>query len=72
MAPRGATLSSYAVSSVIVLAYAWALVFANVAVFIWLFVRSPHHRWPVAIMLCAPPVRAYLRLGARTGLKPCP
>ena len=28
------------------------LLLVNAAAFLWLFVRSPQHRWPVALMLC--------------------
>ncbi len=31
--------------------YGLGLVLVNVSVFIWLFVRSPEHRWPVALMM---------------------
>jgi PAS domain-containing protein len=34
-----------------VLAYAWCLVLLNAAAFLWLFIRSPQHRWPAALML---------------------
>ena len=51
VAPDGAIISHYALPGAIVLAYSWGLVFVNAAVSIWLFVRSPQHRWPVAIML---------------------
>ena len=31
--------------------YAYGLTTVNLIVFVWLFVRSPQHRWPVVIML---------------------
>jgi signal transduction histidine kinase len=33
------------------MAYGYALSLVNLIVFAWLFIRSPQHRWPVAIML---------------------
>jgi PAS domain S-box-containing protein len=33
------------------LVYGYVLSTANLIVFIWLFIRSPQHRWPVAIMV---------------------
>ena len=33
-------------------AYGFALAVASSAVFLWLFVRSPLHRWPAALCLC--------------------
>jgi len=35
----------------ILIAYAYGLGFIDVFVYIWLFLRAPLHRWPVAIML---------------------
>jgi signal transduction histidine kinase len=32
-------------------AYAYGLSIVNIIVFVWLFLRSPQHRWPVVIML---------------------
>lgn len=32
------------------LAFAFALALVSLCVFIWLFIRSPRHRWPVALM----------------------
>lgn len=37
----------------IALAYAIALALIQAAALLWLFVRSPQHRWPVALMLSA-------------------
>jgi len=33
------------------LGYAVVLVLVNLIIFIWLFVRSPRHRWPVVLMI---------------------
>ncbi len=33
------------------LAYSFALVILNLGVFVWLFLHSPQHRWPVTIMI---------------------
>ncbi len=41
-------------------AYGYALAVASSAVFLWLFVRSPLHRWPAALCLCG---HAAVRLG---------
>jgi len=38
-------------SNWVLLAYAYGLGIVNLIVFVWLFLRSPQHRWPVAIML---------------------
>lgn len=35
----------------IAIIYSFGLIFLNLIVFIWLFRRSPQHRWPVAIMV---------------------
>jgi signal transduction histidine kinase len=37
----------------IAVAYGMALFLVNTAAFLWLFVRSPQHRWPVALMVAA-------------------
>jgi PAS domain S-box-containing protein len=37
-------------ASAIFLAYMLALTLVNLIVFAWLFIRSPRHRWPVALM----------------------
>jgi signal transduction histidine kinase len=34
-------------------AYGMALVLVNLTAFAWLFIRSPQHRWPVALMVAA-------------------
>lgn len=35
----------------IVFSYAYVVVVANIVVLVWLFIRSPYHRWPVIVML---------------------
>jgi signal transduction histidine kinase len=35
----------------VLFAYAWGLMLVNLAAFVWLFVRSPQHRWPVVLMV---------------------
>jgi hypothetical protein len=35
----------------ILLGYGWSLVLVNITVFIWLFIRSPQHCWPVALIV---------------------
>ncbi len=35
-----------------VLGYGMGLALVNIAAFFWLFVHSPQHRWPVALMTC--------------------
>ena len=47
----GAVVATYATLGMIVVAYAWCLGLINAAAFVWLFVHSPPHRWPVAVML---------------------
>ena len=49
--PDGSVVPYYALPGAILLAYAWCLVLLNTAAFLWLFIRSPQHRWPVALML---------------------
>ena len=51
VAPDGSVDPYYALPGGILLAYAWGLVLVNAAAFGWLFIRSPQHRWPVAVML---------------------
>jgi PAS domain S-box-containing protein len=47
----GSVVQSYAPAGAILAAYGISLLLLYLAVFLWLFVRSPLHRWPVAIML---------------------
>ncbi len=39
------------VGSYVLIAYGLGLILVNSAVLIWLFIRSPQHRWPVALIL---------------------
>jgi len=50
VAPEGSILMSPGVGSVIATAYGLGLGLINLAALLWLFVRSPQHRWPVALM----------------------
>jgi signal transduction histidine kinase len=43
----------FAPAGAILVAYAMAMFAVNVGVFLHVFIRSPQHRWPVAIMLLA-------------------
>lgn len=47
----GMILQQYAPFSLIIVAYGYGLAILNVIVFIWLFLHSPQHRWPVVVML---------------------
>ena len=47
----GLVVPYYAIPGAILLAYAWSLFLLNAAAFLWLFIRSPQHRWPAALML---------------------
>ncbi|MFN8468916.1 MAG: histidine kinase N-terminal 7TM domain-containing protein [Caldilineaceae bacterium] len=49
--PNGTVVAVYTPFGVLPAAYSWGLLFVNAAAFLWLFVHSPQHRWPVAIML---------------------
>jgi len=49
--PDGWITPDYTTLALVLLAYAQALVLVNVAALLWLFVRSPQHRWPAALML---------------------
>jgi signal transduction histidine kinase len=51
VAAGGLVLTTPAAPGMIVLAYGMGLVLVNTAAFLWLFIRSPEHRWPVALML---------------------
>ncbi|PWB50197.1 MAG: hypothetical protein C3F13_17165 [Anaerolineales bacterium] len=51
-------------------AYAYGLTIINLIVFAWLFLRSPQHRWPVALMLTGQILgRTVYMLGAAQALK---
>ena len=49
--PDGVTVQAYTTVGAILVVYGLGLVLVNVAAFLWLFIRSPQHRWPVALML---------------------
>ena len=49
--PDGSVVPFYAVPGAILVAYALSLLLVNTVVFLWLFIRSPQHRWPVALMM---------------------
>ncbi len=49
--PDGLLVRDLAAPGAILVVYGLCLVLVNTAVFLWLFVRSPQHRWPVALML---------------------
>ena len=49
--PDGWVMPSYTTLALILMAYGLALVLINVAALLWLFIRSPQHRWPAALML---------------------
>jgi len=51
VAPDGSILRHVAAPGAILVTYGLSLVLVNLAAFIWLFIRSPQHRWPVAMML---------------------
>jgi PAS domain S-box-containing protein len=48
---RGALQPLRGPANWIALGYGMALVLVNSAVFVWLFLRSPQHRWPVVLMI---------------------
>ncbi len=50
--PNDTVVAVYTPLGVLPGAYSWGLLLVNAAAFLWLFVRSPQHRWPVALMLC--------------------
>ena len=51
LGPDGSVTVQYAPAGAILLAYGLSLYLLYATVFLWLFVRSPQHRWPVALML---------------------
>jgi PAS domain S-box-containing protein len=51
MGADGSVALTYAPAGVLLVAYGVSMFLLYLAVFLWLFVRSPQHRWPVAIML---------------------
>jgi PAS domain S-box-containing protein len=50
--PRGTVVAMYTPLGVLSSTYSWGLLIVNAAAFLWLFARSPQHRWPVTLMLC--------------------
>jgi PAS domain S-box-containing protein len=48
----GAVVSHNAIPGSILVAYGVNLVLINTTAFLWLFICSPQHRWPVALLLC--------------------
>ena len=49
--PDGSVIPDYAAPGAILVGYAAGLLVVNAAALVWLFVRSPQHRWPVALLL---------------------
>lgn len=49
--PDGSVVSNYTTPGRMMVAYAFALGLVNTTAFLWLFVRSPQHRWPAALMV---------------------
>ena len=49
--PDGSVVAYLTPAGVIMAAYGVGLVLVNAAVLLWLFIRSPQHRWPVALIL---------------------
>ncbi len=47
----GAVVRRFGVLGAIMLIYGLCLGLVNMAAFLWLFIRSPQHRWPVALLL---------------------
>jgi PAS domain S-box-containing protein len=47
----GSVTLDFGPAGAIVVAYGVAMLLLYAAVFVWLFIRSPQHRWPVALML---------------------
>jgi signal transduction histidine kinase len=47
----GSVASTYAPGGAALVVYGVGMFLLYVAVFLWLFIRSPQHRWPVALML---------------------
>jgi signal transduction histidine kinase len=51
VASDGAVVAHLTTGGVILVAYAVGLILVNAAALLWLFVRSPQHRWPAALIL---------------------
>lgn len=50
--PNDTVVAVYTLLGILPAVYSWGLLIVNAAAFLWLFARSPQHRWPVALMLC--------------------
>lgn len=51
IAPDGSMVRQFALSGAILVVFGIGLGLVNLAAFLWLFIRSPQHRWPAALML---------------------
>jgi signal transduction histidine kinase len=51
IAPDGAVVPHLTTVSAILVAYAISLALVSAAALLWLFIRSPQHRWPAALIL---------------------
>lgn len=51
IAPDGLVARQFGTLGTIMLVYGLGLGLVNTAAFLWLFIRSPQHRWPVALIL---------------------
>lgn len=51
VAPDGLIVRHLAMPAAILMVYGVGLVLVSMAAFVWLFARSPRHRWPAALML---------------------
>lgn len=51
IAADGSVLREFTPLGLLIVAYALGLVLVNAAALLWLFARSPQHRWPVALIL---------------------
>jgi PAS domain S-box-containing protein len=49
--PDGSVMADLAPAGLVLSVYGVGLVLVNTAVLVWLFIRSPQHRWPVVIIL---------------------
>lgn len=69
---RGAVVPQVGAAGSILTVYGWSLIPANILLFCWLFVRSPLHRWPAAIIMAAMILAAGLYLARLAGLNVVP
>ncbi len=51
IAPDGSVARDLAMPGAMLVVYGLSLVLVNITAFLWLFIRSPQHRWPAALML---------------------